>query len=891
MFHNITKYFLLVTTGILLFGIVIGTNNILGNTAHAQEINAGWSEPINLSNSGSTTNPNMVVDSNGVVHVIWIDKFAGDVYSQYDGNRWSEPAPVNFPFSNYEPILLAGSNGLVHAFWTDESDILYYSQVDTTAFGTSNAWAPTRSLAESALDVGVAIDNQNDIHLSYVRKLDSQNFPAGVYYRKSIDNGLNWTQGIPIYQSLYFRSLTQDESNVNIATFQQNDSVNMYVVWDNQPLKRVFFAYSSDGGENWSAAQEIDQPNKNNSFSTPFQIQVSADGSNLLLLWKVGDPFAISCSSYYKYSSDGGITWSEQQQFMRDISGCPEHKYLFHPSEGLTILFSSMQTQIYLLAWDGNRWSDTRPQTELSGFEDPETFINIGFDCRKPGLDKQGNLLVVGCDASGDGDIWFMSRELGGPETWFPPPPLWSSPEIVTNIQLSQASPVEAVDQAGNVHLFWCQIDSNSTSGNNNKAIFYSRWDGQEWTNPIAVLHSPNADAANPEVSLDTNGDLVLVWTAGQLGPLYFSRVAAERAGSVSEWLEPIEVAPQEILSSSHDMYVDPSGKIYLAFVIPFNEDRGVYLTESENDGRSWSSPQQIFSGADAEWQRVGNVHIAHTGEKNLNVLWEQATLSETDKAIGLYFARSDDGGETWSKSEEVLEAIIDWSNIFTTGEHSLLRIWEENYSNSKEIKYQLSNNDGLSWENPESVMILSEETNETIVIGDRSGRVHMFTISNPVQDTLILHQIDWDGQQWGKEDDHQIDQNLLGGVQTLTAAISQTGRIGLIYTGLLSTQSRDDLLGSMFFITRDITLPDPLPTQPLETPTATITPTPFELLTAVPTVEVTLPADETVSDGPIPSLPMGISIDGLIIGVGIAGVLAVVVFGYSIFIKLNGRR
>ena len=146
----------------------------------------------------------MVIDLGGIIHVVWKDKFAGDIYTQFDGKEWSQPVPIAFPFSDYEPTLLADNTGLVHAFWTDESDILYYTRVDATAFGEANAWSPTRALAELALSVSVAIDSQNDLHLSYIRKLDTQNFPAGVYYRKSTDNGLNWTQGVPIYEVLVF---------------------------------------------------------------------------------------------------------------------------------------------------------------------------------------------------------------------------------------------------------------------------------------------------------------------------------------------------------------------------------------------------------------------------------------------------------------------------------------------------------------------------------------------------------------------------------------------------------------------------------------------------------------------------------------------------------------
>src|ERR671912_2222703 len=70
-----------------------------------------WSEPVNLSMSGAASNPSMVVDSNGVVHVIWVDQFDGFKYVQSTdhGAIWTLPVNVKFPFSTEaaQPMLLS----------------------------------------------------------------------------------------------------------------------------------------------------------------------------------------------------------------------------------------------------------------------------------------------------------------------------------------------------------------------------------------------------------------------------------------------------------------------------------------------------------------------------------------------------------------------------------------------------------------------------------------------------------------------------------------------------------------------------------------------------------------------------------------------------------------
>ena len=57
----------------ILISTTIGKIN-----SQAQAIQS-WSDPQNLSNTGFADIPNLVIDSDGVYHVIWQDEFAGIV--------------------------------------------------------------------------------------------------------------------------------------------------------------------------------------------------------------------------------------------------------------------------------------------------------------------------------------------------------------------------------------------------------------------------------------------------------------------------------------------------------------------------------------------------------------------------------------------------------------------------------------------------------------------------------------------------------------------------------------------------------------------------------------------------------------------------------------------
>ncbi|MGB5844109.1 MAG: hypothetical protein WBG94_06675, partial [Anaerolineales bacterium] len=108
-------------TFLILLGIILLLLLASGNPASRVKAQStvNWSDPTNLSQSGSASEPVMVVDGEGVFHVLWLDEFAGLVYSSGDGIEWSDPLPVTLPSRDAVPYLIADTNGYIHAFWTD----------------------------------------------------------------------------------------------------------------------------------------------------------------------------------------------------------------------------------------------------------------------------------------------------------------------------------------------------------------------------------------------------------------------------------------------------------------------------------------------------------------------------------------------------------------------------------------------------------------------------------------------------------------------------------------------------------------------------------------------------------------------------------------------------
>jgi len=140
-----TKFLVVVTF------LAILSSGIIASAVRAQS-DVNWSEPSNLSRSGSATDPVMVVDSDGVFHVLWMDEFVGLIHSSGDGMVWSEPTPMALPTNEQVPFLIADTSGYIHAFWTDIDGRLFYSRARASLLPSSTAWSSRALISDSVLD-------------------------------------------------------------------------------------------------------------------------------------------------------------------------------------------------------------------------------------------------------------------------------------------------------------------------------------------------------------------------------------------------------------------------------------------------------------------------------------------------------------------------------------------------------------------------------------------------------------------------------------------------------------------------------------------------------------------------------------------------------------------
>lgn len=844
---------------------------------HAQADDQEWSTPVNLSLSGSATNPVMVVDFQGRIHAIWVDSVDGYKYAQSaDGIQWTKPKSVKFPFGPKDPspVLLSDSAGSIYLFWLSNDGSLFYGQTTPSDFADPGSWLSTSRLARDVLSFDVILDATGAIHLAYIRKASAVGNPAGVYYRRTNVAGGGWLEAVNLYESEYYRSTKQNDAYIRLAASNSTPGQNIYVTWDNRAQKRVYMAVSTDSGVNWGEAQQIKGPEDTGGIDSPFNLSVAAFDKNVLLLWQVGEPGSSKCTLYSQWSEDYGNNWDGSVAVLGGRSDCPLGVKFVSQAKDYMEVYLIGQVTPTLIAWNGEKWSGVQPQVQLPSFSNPLTFDPILLGCRFDIISKD-RLYVVGCDQGRGGDVWFLARVLEPVENWFTPSVIWSEPVVLSaKSEVSEriSNFFSASDGYGNIHAVWVQSPV-AMGRHSNMQIEYARWNGSQWTTPESIFTSLSGTPIQLLLIADPLDRLLLSWIDGHNGDLIFSWANLERANLSSEWLEPSGLPSPSSLLDSSDVVVGGAGRIVYAYAVSVNEERGIYIVQSNDNGENWSVPVRAFDAVSVSWEKVEQPRLALSSDGILHLIFIRDAFRE-GQATGLYYSRSTDGGVTWGDAQIISESEIQWADIASYGDKTIHIAWQEYDGLVFANISQLSKDSGVTWGKQNNITGVNEAATPVYLASDVRGLLHFVQLVNKSdvqeygQKGLVLQDWKWDGSAWNLElhKDLIIEGENVG--YALSANITSNGYLGVFiqveYTDLAAGFKSEILTLNRF-------LGDPDADQIIQIP---VIPTPISESNAVivedlqptPTPDFSILYNDNVSTSPLERNIAGL----VLIGVGV---------------------
>lgn len=858
-----------------------------------------WMPPLNVSRSGAATQPINAITPDGVQHLVWWDQTVGALYSRSTASltstTWSPPTVIGDIYGDrqidlqtkqvtkqtapQEWRLAATTAGNVSVFWINDLKSLSTGQVQGQTIGKIEELATTASALE------VQPDAAGGLQLIYVDNTDSATRPAGIYYRHQ--TGTGWSAPALIYASPYFRALKPQ--NIHLSIAGDGDKIAL-AAWDDPQLGQSVFARSADGGSTWSKPQLVGAAPDGTAgrAQRAYQIAVPTQRGSFLQLWQ--DSTTGGCGFVQSESTDGGQTWNAPQKVLSGYQRCLE-KLSFSPGDKGEVWLSGRlpvqdaNTQIKavtLATWADGRWSE--PMQMSLTFYDQTTSRTINLSCLNVVINGPA-AGIAGCDAQND--IWAARNAVPLSELGASTHSAWDTKE-----QLSDGSggvavegvPALAVDPAGKFYALWSQ---SPTGGQANSLLYATVYEGSRWGRTVAVLRSPErsggipSTAIQPALAIDPQAKIHLVWSNGTNGEVLYSWTYARDFASPAGWAEPIGLPALTGLSSWPDIVADPRGQqLYVIYAIPYNERRGIYLTRSNDGGSTWLTPTLVFDGVSVP--SVDKPRLAFDAAANvLHAVWLRPNLPGALGPQAIYYARSVDGGQTWSEPFQVVEGAVDWPRVAVPGAGQVYLAWNQESATAARaatVPYSawgmFSPEMGIRWGTPTSISGFEKVSGPLSLTSDGSGQLHVTAISQSGSQESALYHAQWNGQSWSEREIVELGQVANVGNTAVTALAPQIGRLEAVLRLWTWNQAGDGQFEA-FGTGRSVT---PVALTPLPTftpqPTPTLNPTSTPEPTATPRPQIKNPDRQTGSSGP----------NGLVIGALLAAGVVVLVFAFTIW-------
>ncbi len=867
--------------------LLVLLGGILPGQATAQTPSPAWMPAANLSRSGSASEPALVLGENLSAQAFWWDRFDGLMTAHYNGRSWQpatgagltvpdfgssvgpDDTPVLVPI-DVMPRLLGDGRGYVHAFWATSDDV-YTSGAFASPPGSyllhsrarigTTVWSDSTIVASGVLAWHSFSDANGGMHVVYVRSRHTETMPAGLYYARLETSPISWEIAAPAQPRIYARLFSEDDVHLAAAA---DGAGNVVIAWRDPRLERAFCHRSGDNGQTWT-----EQPMWLEGADEPALARLG-DG-RFLGLWQVAiDDNQVAY--YQQISEDDGRTWSEPRRVLRDMGSLGGEAALRVDAAGELMLVTgiggpSLSVAVHhgvVLAGDANADQWSLPHAVAMNIHDAETERTVSLEVLMLASDGQWiTLLGLGQD----GEVWAARREASSMNWAFDASAPWSNLARVWEGDVYAERSALVVDSTGRLHAFWI---APADGGEMGTTLRYACRDSVGWS-PSTVLFDlvQGTDGLSAAAS---GGRVHLVWSSGAIGSLTYSSASQARAGVASEWdaADAMPMPAEAIGCSAPRLAADVSGRLHVVYSVPWNEARGIYYLQSGDGGGSWSAPSQVFDSAAAGWARVGSPDLVIDVDGVVHVVWAQVS-SVGEKSSSVHWARSTDGGATWSVPRTIYGEPCSHPRLALSGLGNIHVLWVGE-QDTRQWGHRRSADGGETWTSVGQVVGFGHLQGEPDLVYDGVGAVYLLGVCETESTDFGVRCAVWEpeSQAWLSMNDCPADvhRGLTGGVAVALATAQ-----GELHALLPSAAGSGDSGPVLVHAWRD------LPPSAERVPVPTAAPTaPSQAVDVAPIGPTALPAEAPTSQsGPagIRLGPFWLPITG-IAGMGVAAVLVV---------------
>lgn len=303
-------------------------------------------------------------------------------------------------------------------------------------------------------------------------------------------------------------------------------------------------------------------------------------------------------------------------------------------------------------------------------------------------------------------------------------PARWSQPELVYETMNSIDAPSLAADVAGVVHLVWREYppETDIVQGEL-ETIYYASDMGGNWGQAWDIIAM--SEVVGPTIATDSNGLIHLLWS-GPNSTLYYSLAGVQSATTAQGWVEPVAIATA---NQNAQIVVGPDDRVHIVYPGTFSS--GVYYIYYDADRDAWSSPVNISpttgASVSADYTRLA---VGRDGA--LHAIWTEFELPDGWPPTGVYYSRSTDIGETWSRPIELAGPSYDQGVVAIDSAGQVHVSWNGVVGVGGRY-HRWSDDGGLSWSSTSAPVEVGQGGTEgpPQLVVDSGGTLHMLTTFN----------------------------------------------------------------------------------------------------------------------------------------------------------------
>jgi RHS repeat-associated protein len=384
----------------------------------------------------------------------------------------------------------------------------------------------------------------------------------------------------------------------------------------------------------------------------------------------------------YRYDRDGNRT----KLIYPDATAVT---YTFNKASQLSSLLDWASHSVSYTYWpDGLVKTATNPDTSVSTY----TYDNAR---RLIDLLQQRTTTTITHQAyqlDRDGNVAAVTDFVSG----LTPAPAWAVQAAINDVLTNdQVRPAIAIGADGWVYAAW----ADARSGDND--IYFSRRDPATgaWTASVRVNNVTTGSQAQPALTVDTTGNVYVVWSDARLGAtdddIYFSK----RSATTGTWSTSVRVNDDGTGKHQNDPSIAISGTGEA--IAAWYDERGggskkyVYSARLPAGGSTWSANLKVSSDSSAV---KAEPEVAIGADGTTYAVWRDHRNGNAD----IWFATLTLGGSVWSTNTKISDdpgtASQDAPDIGVDTAGNLLAVWNDARVTPSQIRARRRAAGGSTW-------------------------------------------------------------------------------------------------------------------------------------------------------------------------------------------------